>query len=399
MPDISRRGRSIPESPIRKLVPFADEAKKKGHTVFHLNIGQPDIKTPPEFWQAIHEYPSQILAYGKSQGLDEYVEQLGKYYRGVGLDVTEHDILVTTGGSEAIVFAMMATTDPGDNIIVFEPFYTNYNGYAAMSDIELKPVTTEAETGYHLPDDDAILAQIDKRTKAILICTPNNPTGTILRRDEMERLAYIARENNLYLISDEVYREFTYEGEHTSVLAMPGLEDRAIIMDSISKRFSACGARIGSLVTKNRELWQTFLRLGQARLCPPSIEQHGAAAILRQMDANYFDDTVVEYKRRRDVVFEEIGKIEGAYCRKPSGAFYMMVTLPVKDVEDFAKWMLTDFEYQGKTTMFAPGPGFYATKGLGLSEIRIAYVLEEDKLRQAMEVLRIGLAKYLELKN
>ena len=398
MANISKRGQTIPESPIRKLVPFADEAKKRGTKVFHLNIGQPDIKTPKIFWDAIHSYPNEVLAYGKSQGSDEYIAELVKYHQNVGIDITAKDVLVTTGGSEAIVFAMMATTDPGDNLIVFEPFYTNYNGYAAMCNIELKPVTTDPDTGYHLPDDQSIVSQIDSKTKGILICSPNNPTGTILTRDEMERLAYLAREHDLYIISDEVYREFTYEGEHTSILAIPGLEDKAVIMDSISKRFSACGARIGSLVTKNNDLWQTFLKLGQTRLCPPSIEQYGATAILQSMGENYFDETVEEYRKRRDVVYQELEKIEGAYCRKPSGAFYMMVTMPVEDVEDFAKWMLTDFQYNGKTTMFAPGPGFYATKGLGNSEIRIAYVLDSENLKQAMECLRLGLEKYKSLK-
>ncbi len=392
--DISERGRRVPPSPIRKLVPYAEAAKRRGVRVYHLNIGQPDIETPQSFWNAVHSYPARVLAYGNSQGLPEYREWLSRYYRRNGIDVSPDEILVTTGGSEAIMFAMLAVTDPGDRIIVFEPFYTNYNGYAVMTDIELVPVRTLPETGYHLPPRDEIEAKLDERTKAILVCSPNNPTGTVLTRDEISMLAQIAQEHDLFIIADEVYREFVYEGEHTSVLHLPELFDRGIIVDSISKRFSACGARIGAVVTKNADVLDAVLRMGQARLCPPTIEQYGAQAVLMQLEDDYFDRMRDEYRRRRDVTYEELEKLPGVSCKKPAGAFYMMVTLPVDDVEDFARFLLTDFSHDGKTVMVAPGPGFYATPGLGRSEARIAYVLGEDKMRDAIQILGRALEEY-----
>lgn len=394
MPKISARGNSLPESPIRKLVPYSDAAKAKGLQVYHLNIGQPDIETPKAFWDAVHSYPHKVLSYGKSQGIDGYVDVLVDYYRDAGINIDKSELLVTAGGSEAIVFAMMAITDPGDNIVVFEPFYTNYNGYAAMCDIQLNPVASSPEDGYHLPPIEAIEAAINDKTRGLLICSPNNPTGTVLTKQEMEIVADIVKKHDLYLISDEVYREFVYDGVHTSVLHLDGLDDRAIIMDSISKRFSACGARVGTLVTKNREVYDSFMRLAQARLCPPTIGQYGAKAILEWVDKSYYAELINEYKKRRDVVIEELGKIDGAFCKTPEGAFYVMATLPVDDIEDFAMWMLTDFDLNGKTTMFAPGPGFYATKGIGQSEARIAYVLKEEFLREAMASIREGLKVY-----
>ncbi|MFP4459346.1 MAG: pyridoxal phosphate-dependent aminotransferase [Candidatus Zixiibacteriota bacterium] len=394
MPNISQRGQNIPESPIRKLVPYSDAAKARGIHVYHLNIGQPDIETPKAFWDAIHSYPRKVLAYDKSQGTDGYINALVGYYNNAGIKIDRTNVLVTTGGSEAIVFAMMAITDPGDNIIVFEPFYTNYNGYATMADIKLNPVKSSPDDGYHLPPVELIEAAIDDRTRGIMICTPNNPTGTVLSRDEMENISDVVKKHDLYLISDEVYREFVYEGKHTSALHLDGLEDRAIVMDSISKRFSSCGARIGSLVTKNSELYSSFLRFAQARLCPPTIGQYGAKAILEWIDQSYFAELIGEYKKRRDIVIEELAKIDGAFCKTPEGAFYIMATLPVDDIEDFARWMLIDFNRIGKTTMFAPGPGFYASKGVGQSEARFAYVLKEDDLREAMGNIRLGLKEY-----
>ena len=394
---LSTRAYEVPPSPIRKLVPFADEAKRRGLYVYHINIGQPDIETPQSFWNAVHSYPAKVLEYGNSKGLPEYRKYLAKYYQDNGIDVDPEHLIVTTGGSEAIMFAMLAVTDPGDNIIVFEPFYTNYNGYAVMTDIQLKPVTTKPETGYHLPPEEEIEAKIDERTRAILVCSPNNPTGTVLTEEELKTIARIAERHDLFVIADEVYREFVYEGRHTSILHLPELSERGIIVDSISKRFSACGARIGAVVSKNDEVIEAITKMAQARLCPPTIEQYAAQAVLMQLTEDYFRRMVEEYRRRRDATYEELMKIPGVVCEKPSGAFYIMAKLPLadgKDVEQFAKFLLTDFEVDGKTVMVAPGPGFYATPGLGNTEIRIAYVLESEKMRDAIRILAAGLEKF-----
>ena len=394
---LSSRAYEVPPSPIRKLVPFAEEAKRRGLYVYHINIGQPDIETPQSFWNAVHSYPAKVLEYGNSKGLPEYRKYLAKYYQDNGIDVDPEHLIVTTGGSEAIMFAMLAVTDPGDNIIVFEPFYTNYNGYAVMTDIQLKPVTTKPETGYHLPPEEEIEAKIDERTRAILVCSPNNPTGTVLTEEELKTIARIAEHHDLFVIADEVYREFVYEGRHTSILHLPELSERGIIVDSISKRFSACGARIGAVVSKNDEVIEAITKMAQARLCPPTIEQYAAQAVLMQLTEDYFRRMVEEYRRRRDATYEELMKIPGVVCEKPSGAFYIMAKLPLadgKDVEQFAKFLLTDFEVDGKTVMVAPGPGFYATPGLGNTEIRIAYVLESEKMRDAIRILAAGLEKF-----
>ena len=394
---LSTRAYEVPPSPIRKLVPFAEEAKRRGLYVYHINIGQPDIETPQSFWNAVHSYPAKVLEYGNSKGLPEYRKYLAKYYQDNGIDVDPEHLIVTTGGSEAIMFAMLAVADVGDNIIVFEPFYTNYNGYAVMTDIQLKPVTTKPETGYHLPPEEEIEAKIDERTRAILVCSPNNPTGTVLTEEELKTIARIAERHDLFVIADEVYREFVYEGRHTSILHLPELSERGIIVDSISKRFSACGARIGAVVSKNDEVIEAITKMAQARLCPPTIEQYGAQAVLMQLTEDYFRRMVEEYRRRRDATYEELMKIPGVVCEKPSGAFYIMAKLPLadgKDVEQFAKFLLTDFEVDGKTVMVAPGPGFYATPGLGNTEIRIAYVLESEKMRDAIRILAAGLEKF-----
>lgn len=394
MPEVSNRAGKVPASPIRKLVKFAMAAQAEGKKIYKINIGQPDIETPRSFWDAIHEYPSRVLAYGNARGIPSYVEDLAAYYRSVGVDVVPDDIVVTTGGSEAIVFSMMAICDPGDEIVVFEPFYPNYNGYAAMSGAILKPVTTDPEKGYHLPSKAHIEEVITERTRAILICSPNNPTGTVLSREEMAIIAEVALEHDLFVISDEVYREFIYEGEHTSVFHMESLRGKAILLDSISKRFSSCGARIGCVVSLNKEVINSIWRMAQARLCPPTIEQVGAEAILENLPDDYFENMKNEYQKRRDVALEEIDKIEGAFCKRPSGAFYMMVTLPVDDIEDFAQWMLTDFDDNGETTMIAPGPGFYATPGRGTNEARLAYVLRCEDLRRAIQILGKGVKAY-----
>jgi aspartate aminotransferase len=393
LPRISQRANRMPPSPIRKLVPFADEARKRGIKIYHLNIGQPDIPTPPEFMEAVRNYREEVLAYGHSKGSQEFLSALVSYYGRKGIQVEEKDIQVTTGGSEAIIFAMICVADPGDEIVVFEPFYTNYNGFAQMADVQLAPVTLQAENGFHLPSRKAIEKKITPRTRAILICSPNNPTGTLYSRDELQMIARIAAEHDLFVLSDEVYREFIYEGKHTSIMHIDGISERAIIMDSVSKRFSACGARIGCLVSKNQAVTDTALRMGQARLCSPSIEQHGAAAALAIPD-EYFEKMAAEYKKRRDAVYDELMKIPGVVCQKPGGAFYIMAKLPVADIEDFCRWMLTDFDLDGETTMIAPGPGFYATPGKGRDEARIAYVLNVGDLKKAMKCLAHGIQKY-----
>ncbi|MGB7061409.1 MAG: pyridoxal phosphate-dependent aminotransferase [Candidatus Zixiibacteriota bacterium] len=392
-PRISQRANDMPPSPIRKLVPFADAAKKRGIKIYHLNIGQPDIPTPPEFMDAIRGYSEEVLAYGHSKGNQRYLSGLVQYYRKKGIQVEEKDIQVTTGGSEAIIFAMICTAGVGDEIIVFEPFYTNYNGFAMMADVKLVPVTLQAENGFHLPQKEKIEQKITPRTRGILICSPNNPTGTLYTREEMEMIAEIGKKHDLFILSDEVYREFVYEGEHTSIMHVEGVSDRAIILDSVSKRYSACGARIGCMVSRNQEVISAALRMGQARLCSPSIEQAGAASAL-QIGEDYFEKMAAEYKRRRDTVYDELTKIPGAMCRRPNGAFYIMAKLPVKDIEDFSQWMLTDFDLDGETTMIAPGPGFYATPGMGQDEARIAYVLNVDDLKKAMRIIAKGIETY-----
>jgi len=390
---ISKRGTLLPASPIRKLIPFAEQAKKRGLKIYYLNIGQPDIETPPEFWKAIKNYSNKVLAYGNSQGSDNYLNKLTEYYRKNNFDVNSDEIIVTTGGSEAIIFALTIISDPGDEIIVFEPFYTNYNGFGVQAGVNLVPITTYAEDGFHLPSGDIIERAITEKTKGILYCNPNNPTGTLYSREELEILRQLVLKHNLYLLADEVYREYVYEGKHISILSLEGISDRAIMLDSISKRFSACGARVGNLVTKNPDVYRAALHMGQARLCSPTLEQVGAASAY-ELGSDYFDKMMSEYCRRRDVVFKGLMNIEGTICINPAGAFYVMAKLPIDDAEKFASFMLTDFEYNGKTVMVAPGPGFYATPGKGRSECRIAYVLNTDDLKDAMEILKRGVETY-----
>jgi aspartate aminotransferase len=395
VPQVSQRAKDMPLSPIRKLVPLADAAKKRGIKIYHLNIGQPDIPTPLEFMNAIRNYDKKVLEYGNSKGDLNFIAGLVKYYERRGIEVEAKDIQVTTGGSEALIFAMICVANVGDEIIVFEPFYTNYNSFARMADVKLVPLTLQAENGFHLPPREKIEEKITPKTRAVLICSPNNPTGTVYTQKEMEMIGEMCKKHNLFVLSDEVYREFIYEGKHTSIMHIEGLSDRAILLDSISKRYSACGARIGCLVSKNEEVMSAALRLGQARLCSPSIEQFGATAALSIKD-EYFEEMAIEYKRRRDTVYEGLMKISGVVCLKPSGAFYIMAKLPVKEIEDFARWMLTDFSLDGETTMIAPGPGFYATPGKGGDEARIAYVLNVDDLRKAMRILAKGIEIYNE---
>ncbi len=391
---LSRRALGMQASPIRRLVPLADAAKQKGTHIYHLNIGQPDIATPKDIMDAIRNFREEVLAYGPSQGLPALRQEIKKYLERQDIMVSVDDVLVTTAGSEAIIFAMMAIGDPGDEILVPEPFYTNYNGFATMVDMKIVPVPTDVEEGFALPSKAEFVKRITNRTKAIMYCSPNNPTGAVFSRKDLEMLAGLAREKNLWLLADEVYREFTYDGcYHTSILHIPGIEDRAIMMDSISKRFSACGARVGCIVSRNSDIMQTMLRFGQARLCPPTIEQVGAIAGYQSID-KYLKKMIAEYQRRRDVVCEELARMPGVIFKKPAGAFYIMPHLPIDDSDKFAQWMLTDFSHEGATTMVAPGDGFYATPGQGKQEVRLAYVLNEGDLRKALKVLAKGIEAY-----
>ncbi len=393
-PRLSRRAVEMPASPIRRLAPFAVDARKAGKKVYPLNIGQPDIPTPKEILDRLRAYDGRNVPYGPSQGLPEFVETLRGYYARVGLRVAAEDIFVTTGGSEAILFVLGAVADDGDEVVVFEPFYTNYSGFASLVGVRLVPVTTRAEDGYHLPSREAIESKIGPRTRAILVCTPNNPTGTVYTDREMELLGAICRERGLFLVCDEVYREFAYDGRRQrSVLTLDGLEERAVMVDSLSKRVSLCGIRVGNIVSRNRDLMAAVLRFGQARLCPPTIGQYAACA-LGDVSPSYFQGVIHDYQRRRDVVYEALDASPGVTVRKPEGAFYLCAKLPIDDAERFAIFMLRDFAVDGETVMVAPADGFYATPGLGRHEVRIAYVLDEGRLARAMTILGAALRAY-----
>lgn len=390
----SNRVGSMQASPVRKLVPFANEAKKRGIKVYHLNIGQPDIKTPEGFMNAVRAFDESVLAYADSVGSDELVDAMIEYYKGYDMNFEKGEILITNGGSEALLFAMMTVCNAGDNILIPEPFYTNYNGFATCVDVSVKPVTTRAEDGFHLPSKEEILKAVDDKTKAIIISNPGNPTGAIYTEEEMNRLAEVAIEKDLWIIADEVYREFVYEGlKYTSFGNLENVKDRVVIVDSVSKRYSACGARIGSLATKNRDFIAEVLKLCQGRLCVPTLEMVGAAALYKT-PKSYLKEVNEEYCKRRDTLYEEIMKIPGVVCKKPTGAFYMVVKLPVENAEDFVKFMLNDFNYNGATTMATPAENFYATPGLGRDEVRLAYILNCEDLKAAAECLRFGLEAY-----
>ncbi len=391
---VSQRIEAFEASPIRRLRPYADAAKAKGKKVYHLNIGQPDIKTPQTMIDAVHNIDLDVLAYGPSDGLTEYREALPLYYKRHGIDLTPEEIMVTTGGSEAILFTFMTLCDPGDEIIIPEPFYTNFGGFASMAGVRLVPITAHLEDGFRLPSIDHFAEKITERTKAVMICNPGNPTGQVYTEEDLMALSELVREHDLFLIADEVYREFVYDGlQHTSVLTFPEIADRAVMVDSISKRYSACGARIGFLVSRNREIMSAALKLGQSRLCPPHIEQVAALAAIQTPDS-YMEEVLVEYQRRRDVVSRALANMPGVLYSHPHGAFYIVARLPVEDAEEFAIFLLQDFDVDGETVMFAPASGFYGTEGLGNSEIRIAYVLNEHDLTKAMEILRAGLESY-----
>ncbi len=394
MPKISIKGQSMPASPIRKLVPYADAAKQKGVKVYHLNIGQPDIETTSKALNAIHNYDEKVIMYSHSAGNLSYREKLCEYYAKVNINVIPDDIIVTNGASEALLFAFMTIMNPDDEVIIPEPFYANYNGFAITSGVKVKPIFSSIETGFALPPIADFEKAITPNTKAILICNPNNPTGYLYSEAELEVLRELAIKYDLFLIADEVYREFCYDGsKHHSTMHLKGVEDNVILIDSVSKRYSACGLRVGCLVSKNKEVINTAMKFAQARLSPPSIGQVAAEAAI-DTDDDYFKDIVKEYEARRNVVVEGINKIDGAYCPCPKGAFYIVAHLPIDDSEKFCKWMLTDFNYEGKTVMMAPASGFYSTKGLGTSEVRISYCLNVNDLTDAMNVLAKALEVY-----
>lgn len=395
MPKISNKGLQMPESPIRKLVPYAESAKKKGHKVYHLNIGQPDIKTPEVAIEAVKNADIKVLEYSHSAGFESYRNKLAQSYQKVGLPVEPQDIIITTGGSEALMFAMGSTMDSGDEIIIPEPFYANYNGFSIASGIKVVPVMSGIETGFALPPIEDFEKLITPKTKAILICNPGNPTGYLYSKEEIEKLAEIVKKHDLFLIADEVYREFIYDKgvEHHSVLNVKGIEQNAIMIDSVSKRYSMCGARIGCIVSKNKEVMQTAMKFAQARLSPPTYAQIASEAAL-ETPQSYFDEVISEYKERRDTLISELQKIDGVQVATPKGAFYCIAKLPVDNADKFAQWLLEDFDYNKETVMVAPASGFYSTKGVGLDEVRIAYVLKKEDLVKAVEVLKHALKKY-----
>ncbi len=393
MPEISKRGEAMPASPIRKLVPYADAAKKRGIKVYHLNIGQPDIITPPVMMDAVRHSGMKIIEYSHSAGNESYRRKLTGYYKGVGVDVNHNQIIVTTGGSEAILFGFMACLDPGDEVIIPEPFYANYNGFAIAAGVSVVPVRSYIEAGFALPPISEFEKLITPRTRAIIICNPNNPTGYLYSRSELELLKEVIVKHNLYLFSDEAYREFSYSGELLSVLQMRGADENLVVMDTISKRYSACGARLGALVTRNQKVLDTVMKFAQARLSPPSFAQIAGEAAF-ELPGDYFSETKAEYLRRRDLLVSRLNRMEGVFCPIPGGAFYAMAKLPIDDSDVFCQWLLEHFEHNGQTTMLAPATGFYGTPGLGKQEVRLAYVLNTEALQSAMDCLEAALKVY-----
>jgi len=400
MPKISNKGLQMPESPIRKLVPYAEKTKKKGYNVYHLNIGQPDIKTPEIVTQAVKNADIKVLEYSHSAGFESYRNKLAQSYQKIGLPIDMQDIIITTGGSEALMFALGSTMDYGDEIIIPEPFYANYNGFSISSGVNVVPVTSKIENNFALPPIEDFEKLISPKTKAILICNPGNPTGYLYSKEELEQLAQVVKKYDLFLIADEVYREFIYDdgSQHYSVLNLKEIEQNAIMIDSVSKRYSMCGARIGCIVSKNRELMQTALKFAQARLSPPTYAQIASEAALQTPDS-YFKEVISEYKDRRDTLISELQKIDGVRVATPKGAFYCVAKLPVKNADDFAKWLLNDFHYNEQTVMLAPASGFYSTKNVGQDEVRIAYVLKKEDLIKSVEILKHALKKYNSTQN
>ncbi len=391
---LARRAAEQPASPIRRLAPFAAEARRAGRRVFRLNIGQPDIPAPREVLDRLKTFDQPNVAYGPSEGLPEFLEAVREYYAGLDLDYRIEQLFATTGGSEALLFTLAAIADHGDDVLVFEPFYTNYSGFAAMVGVRTRPVTTYAAEGYHLPAIDAIEKQIGPKTRAILLCSPNNPTGTVYGDEELEAIGDLCRRHQLYLVADEVYREFTYDGaRHRSAATLDGLEQQIVLTDSLSKRVSLCGARVGWIASKNAELMDAVLRFGQARLCPPTLGQH-VGTVFNRIGGDYMARVVAEYETRRNLVFDALDAMPGVLVRRPEGAFYLCAKLPVDDAQKFAEFLLRDFSVDNETVMLAPADGFYATPGAGVDEARIAYVLNTDELARAMNVIRAALEAY-----
>ena len=394
MPNISNKGFNMPESPIRKLVPFAENAKRKGKKVYHLNIGQPDIQTPSVALEAIKNFDDNVVEYSHSAGFESYRKGLASYYQSLDIDVSYNDLMVTTGGSEALLFALNSCLDAGDEIIIPEPFYANYNGFSISAGITVKPISTSIDNGFALPPIEDFVKLITPKTKAILICNPGNPTGYLYSHEELELLRDVVKKYNLFLFADEVYREFCYDGNsHCSVLSLDGLEKHAVVIDSTSKRYSMCGIRVGCIVSKNSEVIKTALKFAQARLSPPTFGQVAGEAAL-STPKSYFEDVINEYVARRDLLVDGLNKIDGVICPKPKGAFYAIAQLPVDNAEKFAQWLLEEFDYQNETLMVAPAAGFYSTEGEGNNQVRIAYVLNQDSLKRAIKCLEEALIQY-----
>ena len=394
MPQISERGKLMPSSPIRKLVPYAEEAKRKGVKVYHLNIGQPDIKTPENAIDAVRNIKEKVIEYSHSAGNESYRRKLANYYQNLNINIDHTEMIITTGGSEAISFALLSCLNPGDEVIIPEPFYANYNGFAVAAGIVVKPITAKIENDFALPSVNEFKKLITPKTRAIVICNPNNPTGYLYSKEELQQLRDLIKKHDLYLFSDEVYREFCYDGnEHFSAMNLKGIENNVILLDSVSKRYSACGVRIGVMITKNKEIINTAMKFAQARLCPPFFGQVLAEAAIDTTD-EYFEEVYNEYIERRNFMVNALNNMQGVVCPMPKGAFYTVTKLPVDDSDKFCKWLLTDFTYKNQTVMLAPATGFYSTRGLGTNEVRIAYVLKKDDLKNAMEVLKHALKEY-----
>jgi aspartate aminotransferase len=393
MLEISQRGQQMPPSPIRKLVPYAEAAKKKGLKVFHLNIGQPDIETPPSILDAVRNADIPVLEYSHSAGNESYRKKLVSYYKSVGIDIRHDQILITTGGSEAIMFGFFCCLNPGDEVIIPEPFYANYNGFAVQAGVKVIPITSHIENGFALPPISEFEKVITPHTKAIIVCSPNNPTGYLYSQQEMEDLKTICINHNLYLFSDEAYREFSYSGDYISAMHLTGMDEHVVLMDTISKRYSACGARLGAFVTKNKAVYDAAMKFAQARLSPPGLAQiMGEAAV--DLPASYFDKPKAEYIARRDLLVRRLNSMPGVFCPNPGGAFYAMARLPIDDSDKFCQWLLESFSFNGKTVMLAPATGFYGTPGLGRNEVRLAYVLNLTDLNDAMDCLEKALEQY-----
>ncbi len=396
MPSISNKGNNMPESPIRKLVPYSEKAIKDGKKIYHLNIGQPDIKSPQVALDAVKNNDLNVIAYSRSEGSQKYREKIATYYHKNDIPVAANDIIVTTGGSEALLFAMGTIADQGDEIIIPEPFYANYNGFATASGVKIVPVISKIENNFSLPPISEFEKLITPKTKAIIICNPGNPTGYLYSKEEIQKLASIVLKHDLFLVADEVYREFTYDGvEHYSILQEDSLDQNGIIIDSVSKRYSMCGARIGCLVSKNKEVIATALKFAQARLSPPTYAQIASEAAL-DTPKSYFDEVIVEYKERRDTLVKHLQEIPNVKVGIPKGAFYCIAELPIKNSDDFAQWLLEKFDLNGETIMVAPAGGFYSSEGVGLNQIRIAYVLKKEYLIKAVEILKVGLEQYVQ---